>query len=233
MNCSQSMRALFEPLSARASASNKDALEEYLGQPPIDSIKDPIAYWDQVCRTAKASRGLQALARMAFDFLTVPGTCPRSLCHLHEISNIIQQATSTDAERAFSRGGLTVSRLRHSLKDASVRASALVASWSRIPGLVPEKETVALLKSTIRKSRGKGANRDDAPGGEGGKPSASGERKSSGASGKQVASTSASKTRKAPITASASKKKHRAANSNTSKASSEQEDVVFISSDSE
>ncbi|KAI1788246.1 hypothetical protein LXA43DRAFT_894916, partial [Ganoderma leucocontextum] len=42
-------------------------------------------------------------------------------------------ATSTDAERAFSRGGLTISRLRHSLNDASVRASALLASWSTIP----------------------------------------------------------------------------------------------------
>ena len=67
-------------------------------------------------------------------------------------------ATSTPAERAFSRGGLTVSRLRHSLNDASVRASALLASWSSIPDLIPQADTISLLKSHIRKNRG---GRDD------------------------------------------------------------------------
>ncbi|RPD53478.1 hypothetical protein L226DRAFT_443259, partial [Lentinus tigrinus ALCF2SS1-7] len=55
-------------------------------------------------------------------------------------------ATSTDVERAFSRGRLTVSRLRHSLGDASVRASTLLGSWSRIPDLVAEREVIAHLR---------------------------------------------------------------------------------------
>ncbi|KAI1786258.1 hypothetical protein LXA43DRAFT_871987, partial [Ganoderma leucocontextum] len=55
-------------------------------------------------------------------------------------------ATSTDAERAFSHGGLTVSRLRHSLGDASIRASALLGSWARVHGLVAEADAVELLK---------------------------------------------------------------------------------------
>ena len=54
-------------------------------------------------------------------------------------------ATSTDAERAFSRGRLTVSRLRHSLSDASVRANTVLGSWARIDDLVPEKETIDFL----------------------------------------------------------------------------------------
>ena len=51
-------------------------------------------------------------------------------------------AASTDAERAFSRGRLTVSRLRHSLNDASVRANTLLGSWSAIPGLVSEPDVL-------------------------------------------------------------------------------------------
>ena len=74
--------------------------------------------------------------------------------HTHPYST----ATSTDVERAFSRGGLTVSRLRHSLSDASVRASALLGSWSTLPDLIPEKETIALLKAHIRKTRVGGDN---------------------------------------------------------------------------
>ena len=84
-------------------------------------------------------------------------------------------ATSTDAERVFSRGGLTVSRLRHSLSDASVRASALLGSWSTLPDLIPEKETIALLKAHIRKTRvggGGGGDNDNDNGPPGGLASA-------------------------------------------------------------
>ena len=77
---------------------------------------------------------------------------------------MILLATSMDAEHAFSRGGLTVSRLRHSLNDTSVRASALLASWSSIPTIVPETETIALLKSHIRKHGGHDDGHDCAGG---------------------------------------------------------------------
>ena len=58
-----------------------------------------------------------------------------------------------DAERAFSRGRLTVSRLRHSLSDQTVRASTVLGSWARYPELVPEADAVALLRE---KGKGKG-----------------------------------------------------------------------------
>ena len=60
-------------------------------------------------------------------------------------------ATSTESERAFSRGRITVSRLRHSLSDESVRASTVLGSWARIPGLVPEK---AILKRFRKRKSG-------------------------------------------------------------------------------
>ena len=58
-----------------------------------------------------------------------------------------------DAERAFSRGRLTVSHLRHSLSDQTVRASTVLGSWARYPELVPEADAVTLL---WRKEKGKG-----------------------------------------------------------------------------
>lgn len=128
----------------------------------IETVKDPIAYWDSVSRSSKGNPGAAALARMALDFLTVPGECHCPLRVPRAHVNLSLLATSTDAERAFSRGGLTVSRLCHSLNDASVHASALLASWSSIPDIVPETETIALLKAHIRKNCG-GRDDDDGP----------------------------------------------------------------------
>ena len=62
-------------------------------------------------------------------------------------------ATSMDAERAFSHGRLTVSRLRHSLSDDTVRTSTVLSSWARYPDLVPEGDDMDLLR---RKEKGKG-----------------------------------------------------------------------------
>lgn len=62
-----------------------------------------------------------------------------------------------------------MSRLRHSLNDASVRASALLASWSSIPDLIPARDTITLLKAHIRKTRtGDGGDGDGLAGGQGG-----------------------------------------------------------------
>ena len=41
--------------------------------PVLDTVKDPIAYWDSVLCAAKGNRQQAALARMALDFLTIPG----------------------------------------------------------------------------------------------------------------------------------------------------------------
>lgn len=134
-------------------ASTKDALEEYLATPPTKSITDPIGYWELHLRASKKDPGAQALGRMALNFLTIPGkliahhTFQKKL-----VSRFYPTATSTDAERAFSRGGLTVSRLRHSLGDASIRASALLGSWARVDGLVDEADAIGILKGKLRDS---------------------------------------------------------------------------------
>lgn len=62
--------------------------------------------------------------------------CPPSLTQIPCL------ATSCDAEHAFSRGRLTVSRLRHSLADESVRANTLLGSWALLDGIVPERKII-------------------------------------------------------------------------------------------
>ena len=52
------------------------------------------------------------------------------------------QASSTDIECAFSHGGLTVSKMRHSLSDKSVRAAMVIGSWAGLPEMVPHVEIV-------------------------------------------------------------------------------------------
>ena len=77
----QTTQALFKPISARG-RSTKDALEEYLNMPVLDTVKDPVAYWDSVLCTAKGNRQQAALARMALDFLTIPGALRSELYSL-------------------------------------------------------------------------------------------------------------------------------------------------------
>ena len=69
------------------------------------------------------------------------------------LTHPVPQATSVDAERAFSRGCLTVSCLRHSLNDASVRANTVLGSWARIPGLVAEDEMIEMLANKKGRQR--------------------------------------------------------------------------------
>lgn len=60
-------------------------------------------------------------------------------------------AASTDIERAFSYGGLTVSKHRHSLSDESVRAATVLGSWAATtPSSIPEE---AILTSFREKSK--------------------------------------------------------------------------------
>jgi hypothetical protein len=74
---------------------------------------------------------------------------------------IVNTATSVDAERAFSRGGLTVSKLRHSLSDSSVCAATCLASWERTltPSVLPRQQLVETIKAKSSR-KGKGAVRD-------------------------------------------------------------------------
>ena len=60
-------------------------------------------------------------------------------------------ASSCDVERAFSHGGLTVSKYRHALSEESTRAATLLNSWSTIPGLIPEAEIIQSFKDKSRR----------------------------------------------------------------------------------
>jgi hypothetical protein len=63
-------------------------------------------------------------------------------------------ATSTDVERAFSKGGLTISRFRHSLADESARASTVVGSWSAL-GVIPKDLIVQMFQDKHRRPKKK------------------------------------------------------------------------------
>jgi hypothetical protein len=67
-------------------------------------------------------------------------------------------ATSTDIERAFSGGRLTVSRMCHSLSSEPTRAATILGSWMKLDGLLPQCDLTKLLK----KARTNGNSADDA-----------------------------------------------------------------------
>ncbi|OJT06793.1 hypothetical protein TRAPUB_2358 [Trametes pubescens] len=132
----QSSEEMFVSLSSNRTSTNSDhdPLETYLEDPPRSTIDNPLNFWSLFYDSAEPDSADRALATMALDFLSA-------------------QASSTDAERAFSRGRLTVPRLRHSLSDESVRAGTLLGSWARIPTLVPERATIKLIKKSLRKKK--------------------------------------------------------------------------------
>ena len=55
-------------------------------------------------------------------------------------------ASLCDVEHGFSCSGLTVSKLRHGLSDASTCTSTVLHAWSKIPGLIPESEIIQVFK---------------------------------------------------------------------------------------
>lgn len=62
-------------------------------------------------------------------------------------------------ECGFSRGGLTVTKLRHRLADRSVRASTILGAWLRsgIPEIVQESELIEVIKNKQKRPKnGKG-----------------------------------------------------------------------------
>ncbi|KAF7795182.1 hypothetical protein EIP86_006331, partial [Pleurotus ostreatoroseus] len=101
-----------------------DPIKVYLESSP-EPVADPIMYWT-------SRLGSSPLARMALDFLSAP-------------------AASVDVERAFSSGGLMVSKRRHALSDASVRAATVVASWASIDGFIPESLVLETFKNKSRR----------------------------------------------------------------------------------
>jgi len=69
-------------------------------------------------------------------------------------------ATSTDAERSFSKGGLTVSKLRHSLSDESTRASTVLGSWTELEGAIPYTEVIQRFKDKSKRPKKKARVQD-------------------------------------------------------------------------
>jgi hypothetical protein len=66
---------------------------------------------------------------------------------------LIPLATSTDVERAFSRGRLTVSKMRHSLSDESTQAASVLGSWCTFPDAVPREEIMSAFKEKGRRDK--------------------------------------------------------------------------------
>jgi hypothetical protein len=117
--------------------STTNPVDEWLNTPPVTTATDGLKYWAAILASG------HPLARMALDFLSTPGQCIASF--FHHLLNILL-ATSTDVEWAFSRGGLTVSKMRHSLSGESTRAASVFGSWCDLPGAVPHDEIMAAFK---------------------------------------------------------------------------------------
>ena len=66
-------------------------------------------------------------------------------------------ASSTDVERSFSKGGLTVSRFRHSLSDESTRYLSVVGMWHKIPGIIPRDTVIAMFNEKNKRGANKKA----------------------------------------------------------------------------
>ena len=75
--------------------------------------------------------------------------------HMSLIKKLSSLATSTDVERAFSRGGLTISKLRHSLSDNSARAATILGSWSKLEGVIPKEAIIDSFKNKSRRPKKK------------------------------------------------------------------------------
>ena len=93
------------------------------------------------------------LAPMGLDFLAAPG---RSFYFYPGIAltHYIILATSTDVEHAFSRGGLTVSKMHHSLSDESTRAATVLSSWCNFPPLIPRGDIIANFRDKSKRPKG-------------------------------------------------------------------------------
>ena len=93
------------------------------------------------------------LARMGSDFLSAPGM---ALHHYPVITLIcsLTLATSTDLERAFSRGGLTVSKMHHSLSDESTRAATVLSSWCDFTPAIPRDDIIVTFRDKNKRPKG-------------------------------------------------------------------------------
>jgi hypothetical protein len=64
-------------------------------------------------------------------------------------------AASTGIKRAFSCGGLTVSKLRHSLSDSSTCGATVLGAWHQVPDLVPYEFIVSKFVDKSKRAKKK------------------------------------------------------------------------------
>ena len=131
--------SLFSSLDDFGTDDLSDKLEEYLNTPMILTRSlDPLMWWHAIDESP--------LACMALDFLSAPSRLCYSFLGCNSNLIVSQLASSCDVECGFSQGGLTVSKLRHSLSDESTQAATVLHAWSEIPGLIPEANIIQVFK---------------------------------------------------------------------------------------
>jgi hypothetical protein len=123
-----------------------DTLEEYLNAPPIPLLADPIGFWlkQQKAGEAMGDPSNMALAQMALDYLSVPG----SFFGISFTQSLILyfMATSVDPECLFSFSGGTITKLQNQLSNESARSVVMVGLWGKVGGLLTEQEFEAKIK---------------------------------------------------------------------------------------
>ena len=73
----------------------------------------------------------------------------------HVLTFYLLLASSTDVECAFSKGGLTVSKFRHSLSDESACAASVLGSWAELEGAIPKDLILQLFKDKDKRPKKK------------------------------------------------------------------------------
>jgi hypothetical protein len=122
-------------------------VDEWLSTPALTNVSDGLSWW------AAMAQIKHPLAPMALDFLSAPGK-NLIFSHYNDSDHHTVLATSTDVERAFSRGGLTVSKMRHSLSDESTRAATVLSSWCDFPPAIPRDEIIATFRDKNKRPKG-------------------------------------------------------------------------------
>jgi len=84
--------------------------------------------------------------------------CPSQVCDALYISiaatHIQCAATLTDVECAFSCGGLTVSKMRHSLSNESTCMASVLGAWCDLPGAILQEEVIEVFKEKSKQPKG-------------------------------------------------------------------------------
>lgn len=141
-----SASSIFDSIDNFGFDSGADVLDGYENSPPIRNVENPLRYWSNL-----VGQG-DSLPDEALDFLSAPGTFLNICLSSTNVIDRRPSATSCDVEPAFSRGRLTVSRIRHSLSDESTRAATVLSSWAAV-GLIPEAEVMQVFRDESKRPK--------------------------------------------------------------------------------